>query len=134
MADSLSKEARSSLMSRVKSKNTKPELALRRALFKRGLRFRIHGKGLPGKPDIVFKGRRLVVFCHGCFWHGHEGCYRRPKTNISFWDAKLEANRARDCRNRIELETMGWRVIQVWECDISRNIEEVVENIIQCFE
>lgn len=117
-------------MSRIRSKNTKPERALRSALFRRGLRFRIHRKGMPGKPDIVFVSKRVAVFCHGCFWHGHEGCYRAPKTNTEFWSSKLAANRARDERDRMALEHMGWRVVQVWECDIRRNLSSVVDGIL----
>lgn len=128
--DSLSPERRSALMSRIRSKNTKPEMALRRALFGRGLRYRIHRKGLSGSPDIVFPGKRVAVFCHGCFWHGHEGCYRAPKTNQEFWSSKLENNRSRDERNKRELENQGWRVLQVWECDIKKNIGVVVDNIV----
>jgi DNA mismatch endonuclease (patch repair protein) len=130
MADRLSREERSALMSRIKSRDTGPEIALRRALFGRGLRFRIHRRGLPGKPDIVFVSKRVAVFCHGCFWHGHEGCYRAPKTNMEFWSRKLAANMDRDRRNRMALEAMGWRVVQVWECHIRRDIDTVVNSIV----
>jgi DNA mismatch endonuclease, patch repair protein len=127
--DPLSPEQRSALMSRIRSKDTRPEMELRRALFRRGFRYRIHRKGLPGKPDIVFAKARLAVFCHGCFWHGHEGCYKAPATNAEFWKSKLDRNKARDENNKRDLESLGWRVLQVWECHIYNNIDAVVYNI-----
>lgn len=117
--DTHSPETRSKNMQAVKSKNTKPELAVRKALFSLGYRFRLHRRDLPGSPDIVFPGKRKVVFVHGCFWHGHN-CKRggAPKSREEFWNNKLERNRARDKRNREELAQMGWQIFTVWECQI----------------
>lgn len=112
---------RSRLMSRVRSRNTRPELALRRALHALGLRYRLDSKHLPGRPDIIFPTQRLAVFVHGCFWHGCSRCdrgQRRPKTNVAFWQRKLEQNRARDLASEQALVVSGWRVDTVWECEI----------------
>jgi len=109
---------KSESMARVRSKNTKPELLLRKALWARGLRYRIHVKDLPGRPDIVFSGSRLAIFVHGCFWH-HHGCPRSskmPRTNIEFWEKKIAANVSRDERTRAELKELGWSSIIAWEC------------------
>jgi DNA mismatch endonuclease (patch repair protein) len=107
-------------MSRVRSKDTSPELAVRRMVFRMGYRFRLHGKQLPGKPDLVFAARRKVIFVNGCFWHGHEGCRyaRLPKTRIGFWRAKRKMNRARDRTNIALLEKSGWKVLTVWQCEL----------------
>lgn len=107
-------------MSRIRSKNTKPEVLVRRFLFSRGFRFRIHVSRLPGKPDVVLRKYRTVIFVNGCFWHGHEECfsYTIPKTNVDFWREKIERNKERDLKKRIQLRTMGWHVIQVWECQL----------------
>lgn len=109
-------------MAAVKGKDTKPELIVRKYLFSRGLRFRIQVKKLPGNPDIVLPKYKTVIFVNGCFWHGHEGCkYSRiPKSNVEFWQKKIERNIARDIRNEAELKALGWRVIRVWECDIRK--------------
>jgi len=122
MTDTLSPEKRSWVMSRVASKNTSPEKRVRSMLHRMGYRFRIHRKGLPGKPDIVMAGRSLVIFVHGCFWHRHEGCSanRVPKSNVEFWEEKFKRNVERDARNRAELESMGWRVEVVWECETKK--------------
>ena len=115
--DRLTREHRSWLMSRIASKNTKPELAVRSTLHRLGFRFRLHRRGLPGTPDLVLPRFRVVVFVHGCFWHGHY-CKREkmPKTNRRFWGEKIEANRTRDLRNRRALSRLGWRSLVVWEC------------------
>src|SRR3546814_11416036 len=107
-------------MSRIRSSNTSPELALRRALHALGFRFRLHRKDLPGKPDIVLPRYRTVVFVHGCFWHRHAGCKvaTTPKSNTGFWIEKFDRNVARDSRSRELLETQGWNVIIVWECEL----------------
>jgi DNA mismatch endonuclease (patch repair protein) len=120
MADRLTPEARSALMSRIRGKDTKPELAVRRMLHAMGYRFRLHRKDLPGRPDIVFPGRRKVIFVHGCFWHGHEGCRlaARPSTRADFWAAKIDGNRARDARNLASLRDAGWEAHVLWECGI----------------
>jgi DNA mismatch endonuclease (patch repair protein) len=119
--DRLSPEARSKNMSRIRSRDTSPELAVRKYLHRSGLQFRLHGTKLPGKPDLVFPGRGALVFVHGCFWHGCPRCVdgtRRVKSNIAYWSAKVEGNRARDKRNVTALRRMGWSVFTVWECEI----------------
>lgn len=120
MADTMTPEQRHRCMAAIKGKDTKPELMVRKYLFSKGLRFRIQVRKLPGRPDIVLPKYRTVIFVDGCFWHGHEGCkyYRLPKSNIDFWQAKIERNIARDARNEAELKSQGWRVLRVWECDI----------------
>lgn len=120
MADTMTPEQRHKCMAAIKGKDTKPELIVRKYLFSRGLRFRIQVRKLPGRPDIVLPKYRTVIFVNGCFWHGHEGCryYRLPKSNVDFWQEKIERNKARDARNEAELKALGWRVLRVWECDI----------------
>jgi DNA mismatch endonuclease (patch repair protein) len=107
-------------MRRIRSSNTKPEVLLRKALHARGLRFRLHGRQLPGKPDVVLPRHRVAIFVHGCFWHRHEGCKvaTTPKSNTQFWIDKFDRNVARDKRVRSELEAAGWRVIVSWECEL----------------
>jgi DNA mismatch endonuclease (patch repair protein) len=119
--DRLDRQARSRLMSKVRGKNTQPELAVRAYLHSIGLRFRLHDANLPGRPDLIFKARRVIVFVHGCFWHGHKGCSkaRVPKTRAAFWRSKMETNAARDRRSIRKLRSMGWRVFVVWQCEIS---------------
>lgn len=106
-------------MSRIKARDTRPELAVRRALWAAGLRYRLHDKRLPGKPDIVFASRRVAVFVHGCFWHGHKGCprHRIPKSRVEWWTAKIRRNVARDLEVQEALEKEGWRVLLIWECE-----------------
>ena len=119
MADTLSKERRSALMKRVKQKHTAPELTVRKALHKRGLRYKIGDPKLPGRPDLSFPRYRSVVFVHGCFWHGHEcRAGRLPTTNTDYWIAKIEANRNRDARKEQALCDLGWRVFTVWQCQL----------------
>jgi len=117
MTDVHTPERRSRNMQAIRSANTKPEIKLRKLLFARGLRFRLHVNGLPGKPDIVFPKYRVAVFVHGCFWHGHE-CYlfKLPKTRTVFWATKIAQNRSRDRRGITALHQAGWRVLIVWEC------------------
>ncbi|MDR3579214.1 MAG: very short patch repair endonuclease [Oryzomonas sp.] len=117
---------RSEVMSRVKAKDTTPELKVRSFLHRSGLRFRIHAKSLPGKPDVVFPSRRCVVFIHGCFWHRHAGCAscRTPKSRAEFWEKKFRDNVDRDKRVRLELEKRGWKVIVYWECE-TNNMENL---------
>ena len=120
MTDVYSPEKRSAVMRRVKGKNTTPELKVRKALTALGARYRLHRKDLPGSPDIVLPGRRLALFVHGCFWHGHD-CARGarvPKANHDYWLAKVGRNRARDLAARTALEAAGWRVETFWECDL----------------
>lgn len=118
MADRVSPEKRSEIMRRVRSKHTRPELIARSAAHRLGLRFRLHDASLPGRPDMVFKRWKTVVFVNGCYWHRHENCKKAttPKTNEEFWLAKFKANRIRDQRNYRNLEEQGWRVIVLWQC------------------
>lgn len=120
-------------MSRVKSKNTKPELMIRSILHKQGYRFRVHRKDLPGNPDIVLPRYKTVIFVHGCFWHQHEGCpdSKRPSTNIEFWNSKLNENIARDQKNKIKLRELGWEVFVIWECEM-KDIENLKKKLIRC--
>lgn len=118
--DVFSEAKRSAVMRRVKGKDTTPELAVRKALTRLGARYRLHRKDLPGKPDIVLPGRKLVLFVHGCFWHGHD-CARGarvPKQNRDYWVGKVARNRARDAASRDALMALGWRVETIWECDL----------------
>lgn len=119
MADSLTPEQRSAQMSRIRGSNTKLEILVRKGLHARGLRYRLGGAKLPGRPDIVLPKYRTVVFVHGCFWHGHDcPLYRLPKTRPEFWADKIGKNRVRDQRVTGELEGLGWRVLTVWECSL----------------
>ena len=115
---------RSAQMSLIKGRDSKLEMIVRRALHGRGLRYRLHAKDLPGKPDIVFRGRRIAIFVHGCFWHQHPdpGCKlaRMPKSRQEFWTPKLEGNRARDTKVRAKLESGGWEVVEIWECQLNQ--------------
>ena len=123
---------KSRMMSRVRTKGTAPELALRSALHSAGIRFRLHRKDLPGKPDIVLPKYKSVIFVHGCFWHHHEGCIKSkmPKTNVDFWQDKIAANIKRDKSNQDDLAKMGWRVLVVWECNIKKDVGAVVKNAV----
>jgi DNA mismatch endonuclease Vsr len=118
--DTLTKAQRSERMSRIRSKDTRPELAVRQALFGLGYRYQLHRKDLPGKPDIVFPSRKKAVFVHGCFWHAHEGCKvaNLPKSRTEFWQAKFQRNIERDKLNKHALRQMGWTTLTVWECEI----------------
>lgn len=120
MVDVMSAVNRSALMSRIRGKNTALELRLRKLLWRQGLRYRLHGVRLPGKPDLVFPRWRAAVFVHGCFWHRHTGCplFRLPKTRTEFWDEKLRLNMQRDSRAVHALMEGGWKVAVVWECAI----------------
>lgn len=114
--------ARSAQMARVRGKDTKPEMVVRRAMHAAGLRYRLHDRRLPGTPDLIFPGRRVALFVHGCFWHRHDdpSCKlaRLPKSRLDFWETKLEGNRLRDQRNVAQLEAAGWKVIVTWECEL----------------
>ncbi len=119
MADTMTPEQRHRCMAAIKGKDTKPEIIVRKYLFSRGLRFRIQVRKLPGNPDIVLPKYKTVIFVDGCFWHGHEGCkyFKMPKSNVEFWQNKIDRNIARDIRNEAELKALGWRVIRIWECE-----------------
>lgn len=121
---------RSEMMRRVRGRDTSPELFVRSALHRRGLRFRIHRRDLPGRPDIVLPGLRVVVFVHGCFWHGHD-CPRGrpPASNREFWLPKLQANRRRDDAAEKALRLAGWRVETVWQCSLKASTNELVERL-----
>ncbi len=131
MVDTISRERRSWNMSRIKGRNTGPELRLRSLLHRAGFRFRIHAKHLPGKPDIILPKYRTVIFVHGCFWHRHEGCRNAtvPSTRPEFWNEKFALNVARDARARALLEAAGWSVITVWECELKADPDGIVERL-----
>lgn len=121
--DSLSPQERSERMSRVRGKDTRPEMLVRRLVFALGYRYRLHARNLPGHPDLVFPRKRKAIFIHGCFWHRHtaKGCAlaRLPKSRLEFWLPKLEGNRKRDERNRRALAKAGWNVLTIWECELN---------------
>ena len=118
--DTVSTKRRSEIMSKVRSKNTKPEMKVRSLVHSLGYRYRLHAAEIPGKPDLVFRSRGKVLFIHGCFWHRHRGCpnNRTPKSRVDFWTKKLEGNKARDARIKRELTKMGWRYLVIWECQV----------------
>ena len=139
MTDIVNKAIRSKMMSQVKSKNTKIELTVRSGLHRRGYRFRLHKKDLPGKPDVSLPKYRCAIFIHGCFWHMH-GCHLStiPKTRTEFWKNKLNSNRRRDEKNITNLSHLGYRVLTVWECALrgksDDEIEDVIEDIVEWLE
>ena len=112
-------------MSRVRGKNTTPEITVRRLVHRMGFRYRLHVADLPGKPDMVFPKLGKIVFVHGCFWHQHPGCGRQPKSKLGFWASKLSKNRERDLRNQQKLRRFGWRILIVWECDGKQSTTEL---------
>ena len=118
---------RHNTMSAIRGKNTKPEMIVRRGLWKRGFRYRLNYKRLPGHPDLVLRKYKTCIFINGCFWHGHEGCkyYTVPKTNTEFWVNKVQRNKERDERVKHELNAMGWNCITVWECELKSAKREV---------
>lgn len=126
--DVFSPEKRSQVMSRIRSKDTKPEKIIRSILHKQGFRFRINRKDLPGKPDIVLPKYKTVIFVHGCFWHRHEGCKYAytPKSNVDFWNKKFSSNLQRDKNIQNKLRKSGWKVLTIWECEI-KEIEKTPE-------
>nr|WP_250807285.1 very short patch repair endonuclease [Neorhizobium tomejilense] len=120
MADTVTPEVRSRMMAAVRSRDTKPEIAIRKALHAMGFRFRVHARIGKARPDLKLTRYRAVVFVHGCFWHGHDDCRlsRAPKSNVGFWSGKIEGNMARDARNLEELAQGGWRIAVIWECAV----------------
>ena len=128
--DTVTRERRSEIMSRIRGRGTRPEMAVRRLVHGLGYRYRLHGKHLPGRPDLVFARRKMVIFVHGCFWHRHPGCRlaRTPKSRVDFWRAKLDGNRERDLLTQRELRDLGWRLLVVWECELN-NLDSVAERI-----
>jgi len=131
MADTISAERRSWNMSRIRGRDTGPEMRLRSLMHRAGFRFRLHGKDLPGKPDIVLPKYRTAIFVHGCFWHRHEGCRNAttPSTRTEFWQEKFDGNVERDKRNTAALEAAGWTVITVWECDLKADADRIVDKL-----
>jgi DNA mismatch endonuclease (patch repair protein) len=129
--DTLSPKERSDRMRRVRSKDTKLELAVRRLIHSMGYRYRLHVRQLPGCPDLVFPRRKKVIFIHGCFWHRHEGCGRLPKSRLDFWKPKLEDNRLRDLANQAKLREQGWDVLVLWECQLKNS--QTIANLIRRF-
>ena len=136
MPDNHSKEVRSMNMSHIRSTNSKPEEIVRKYLFSKGLRYRKNVRSLPGKPDIVLRKYKTIIFVNGCFWHKHEGCkyFVWPKSNTEFWKEKIESNIARDKRNYIKLKEDGWKVIVVWECEIKNDFQNTMKGIIEQLE
>lgn len=130
MADVLSRKQRSAVMARIRGKDTAPEKIVRSLLHRLGYRFRLYDSRLPGTPDIVFPSQRKVIFVHGCFWHGHRRCKRAslPKTRAAFWRQKIVGNQMRDARTVERLRRMGWRVLQVWQCQITKR-EQLVRRL-----
>lgn len=129
-------EKRSYLMSKIKGKDTKPEIVLRKALFAKGFRYTLHNKKLPGSPDIVLRKYCCAIFVNGCFWHGHDECkyYKPPKNNSEFWLKKIERNQERDRENIRRLTEMNWKVLEVWECELKKsnfdtNLDKVIDFI-----
>ena len=122
--DIWSKKKRSAVMAKIRSKDTKPEWIVRRYLYARGYRYRKNVKGLPGTPDIVLRKYGIVIFVHGCFWHGHEADSHIPKSNSDFWREKIARNRRRDARNKAELKRMGWKVMTIWECQLKPAVRQ----------
>ncbi len=132
MSDTLTPSQRSYNMSRIRSRNTTPERAVRHALWHKGYRYRLNDKRLPGSPDLVLPKYRAVIFINGCFWHGHRGCtkYTVPKTNEQFWREKVARNIARDELNAQRLDTLAWTVITVWECELSKkNLDATITRL-----
>ncbi len=132
MVDIVNKDARSRMMSGIRGKDTGPEMLVRRALHAAGFGYRLHVRDLPGKPDIVLRKYRAVVFVHGCFWHRHEGCHyaTTPSSRQDFWLPKLEANRRRDTEARERLVQAGWRVFVVWECGLKHDPAETIAELV----
>jgi DNA mismatch endonuclease (patch repair protein) len=134
MTDTVSKKRRSEIMGNVKGKHTKPELLVRKFLFSKGFRFRVHDKKLPGQPDIKLTKYKTVIFVNGCFWHGHENCriYVMPKTNVEFWAGKIEKNMSRDKVIIHNLKELGWNVIIIWECSLKkRKMEDTLNSVVE---
>jgi DNA mismatch endonuclease, patch repair protein len=133
MTDVHNPETRSYNMSRVRSKNTKPEMMVRKFLHGQGFRYRLHVATLPGKPDMVLPKYKTVIFIHGCFWHGHKGCryFTLPKTRTEWWLQKIKGNQKNDRLSTIQLQVLGWKVITVWECELKKGKrEETLSNLI----
>jgi DNA mismatch endonuclease, patch repair protein len=136
MTDTFTSAGRTRVMSRIKSKNTRPELIVRKYLYSQGIRYRLHKKTLPGKPDIVVSKINTVLFVNGCFWHHHDGCKRSnwPKSNKDYWIPKIRRNIARDKKNNALLSSMGWKIITIWECEVgSLELHGILQEMIQVY-
>ena len=128
--DKLTPEQRHRNMAAIRGKNTKPEMIVRRGLWSRGFRYRLNHRRLPGHPDIVLRKYRTCIFVNGCFWHGHDGCWKIPKSNREFWVAKIRRNKERDKEEQRKLAAMGWHCITVWECELKPSKrEETLDSI-----
>ena len=127
MPDTMTKEQRHYCMSRIRGKDTRPEMVVRRWLHSEGFRYSLHSRRLPGCPDIVLRRYHTVIFINGCFWHGHPGCdnFRMPRSNVEFWQEKIRRNKERDAQEVAALEALGWNVIVVWECELSRQARDL---------
>jgi DNA mismatch endonuclease (patch repair protein) len=132
-SDNLTPEQRKRTMKRVRSKDTAPEMVVRRLVHSLGARYRLHGRGLPGAPDLVFARRRKVIFVHGCFWHGHDcpSGQKRPKTNADYWTRKLQRTLSRDAVNQTKLWEEGWSVLVIWECELKQR--QILAERLKCF-
>ena len=126
MADRMSKKARSRTMSKIRSKNTKIEMIIRKTLWKKGYRYRVHTK-LKGKPDIVFPKYRMAIFIDGCFWHKCPKCYKEPQSNRAYWIPKIERNAVRDKENEAYLKNAGWKIIRIWEHEVKKILRNALE-------
>ena len=133
MADVHSKKTRSFNMSRIRNKDTSPEILVRKFLFSKGFRYRLNVKELPGKPDLVLKMYNTVIFVNGCFWHGHKDCkyFVIPKSRTEWWKAKIAATKQRDSKNYIQLIQMGWNVIVIWECQLKKSKEKRLQELVE---
>ena len=134
MSDVHNKQTRSYNMSQIKSKDTMPELLVRKYLFANGLRYKLHDKKLPGKPDIVLPKHKTVIMVNGCFWHGHSNCkyFVIPKTRRAFWEKKIFGNQEKDIRNLKLLKKLGWKIIAVWECQLkSSKVEKTLQGLVE---
>ncbi len=133
MADRMTPEQRHRCMASIRGVDTRPEMLVRRYLHGQGFRYSLHSKRLPGKPDLVLRRYHSVIFVHGCFWHGHPGesCYRKPSTNVKFWEEKIRRNKERDAADVAALEALGWHVIVVWECELAKKrIKDTMTNLV----
>lgn len=130
--DTVTKRQRSKNMAAIKSADTKPEMIVRKLLFREGFRYRLHYRRLPGIPDIVLPRYKTVILVHGCFWHQHRGCKysTRPSSNIDYWNPKLKGNVERDRKNIRELKKRGWRIAVIWQCQVEKDIDKVREKML----
>lgn len=133
MSDTMTREQRHFCMSRIRGKDTRPEMVVRKWLHSKGFRYSLHSRRLPGCPDIVLRRFHTVIFVNGCFWHGHPGCgkFRMPRSNVGFWEEKIRRNKERDAKEISELEKLGWNVSVVWECELSsKGREETLQRLV----